>query len=139
MFSSINIAYPEINPSPTFGYGTNNKYKGFPPLMSDGRSITPSAQTAPLINADLRKHHNITSNWEYRRYLTHNAKNVMNYNLTESSNDVGYYTRFTTGPTGNTIEVERPIMSDLKTTYLSREQLNARKIAPVIIPTVTKR
>jgi hypothetical protein len=135
MFSSIN----NMNPSSTLGYGTNNKYNNFPPLMSDGRSITASAQTAPLINADLRKHHNITSNWEYRQYLTHNAKNVMNYNLSESSNDVGYYTRFAKGPPGNTVEVERPIISDLKETYLSREQLNARKIAPVIIPTVNRR
>jgi hypothetical protein len=32
----------------------------------------------------------ITSNWQYRRYLTQNANSIMKTNFRESANDVGY-------------------------------------------------
>ena len=150
----LSCAYPIIKetvPQSALGYNTNNKYPQFPPLMSDGRSVTASWQPESSINADLIESNGITSNWQYRRFLTHNAKQIMEYNFRESSNDVGYYKRPVDLPSmqSNTVsdlykspyaftsvlDRTKPFghsNSDLKELYLSREQLNARKIAPVI-------
>lgn len=148
-------AYPIIKetlPKSSLGYGTNNKYPEFPPLMSDGRSITASFQPEAVINKDIIDKYNIQSNWQYRKYLTENAKKIMEYNFRESSNDTGYYMRHNDLPMSN---VEQPmtmsatapftaksfldnskpfgyVSSDLKEIYLTREQLEARKISPVI-------
>ena len=53
-------AYPTeketLLPPPTkLGYHSNNKYAGFPPLMSDGRTITASWQPEALVNEELIK------------------------------------------------------------------------------------
>lgn len=130
-------------PKSTLGYGANAVYPGFPPIMMDGRSIVASDQPEAVLNNALMKELNIKSNWEYRNYLTKNAKDIMSYNYRESSNDVGYFKRYQDTPKEynvpfmypSFISDERPNgyqSSDLKQTYLSREQLNARKVAPVI-------
>ena len=151
----LHCAYPVIKetvPRSSLGYHTNNKYPEFPPLMSDGRSVTATWQPESTINADLIQSNNIQSNWQYRKYLTNNAQKIMEYNFRESSNDVGYYKRPTDIPSiqsnmvsgivnkpyvySSALDNTRPIgyaNSDLKETYLTREQLNARKIAPVIM------
>ena len=149
----IKCAYPivkETIPQSALGYGTNNKYPQFPPLMSDGRAITAAWQHDAVTNAKLVEENNIKSNWEYRKYLTQNAVNVMEQNFRESSNDLGYTSRFTSAPSiqSNRISgISSPLMynnvgdntkhlghatSDLKNVYLSREQLNSRKISPVV-------
>lgn len=150
----LQYAYPVIKetvPRSSLGYNTNNKYPEFPPLMSDGRSVTATWQPESTINADLIQSNGIKSNWQYRQFLTKNAKQIMEYNFTESSNDVGYYKRPADLPNiqsnavsgfnqqpylySSTLDVAKPIgyaSSDLKETYLTREQLNARKIAPVL-------
>jgi hypothetical protein len=152
--STLDCAYPVIRetvPQSALGYHANNKYDGFPPLMSDGRSITATWQPESTINADLLKSNNIQSNWEYRRYLTKNANDIMQYNFRESSNDIGYYKRpldvldiqsnlvsdIKNKPYSfnSVLDSTKPIgysTSDLKDTYLTREQLNSRKISPVI-------
>jgi hypothetical protein len=92
----MNCAYPTIKetiPKSSLGYNTNNKYPEFPPLMSDGRSIVASWQPEATTNADLIQSNNIKSNWEYRRYLINNAKEIREYNFRESCNDAGYYKR----------------------------------------------
>lgn len=151
---SIYCAYPVIKetvPQSERGYKTNNKYPQFPPLMSDGRSITASWQHDAVTNAKIIANNNIRSNWEYRRFLTTNANNVMEQNFRESSNDLGYNSRFATAPNiqsnefvGNTTPMlfssssyEYPqvlgySVSDLKTNYLSREDLQSRKFSPVV-------
>jgi hypothetical protein len=151
---SLSCAYPVIKetvPQTALGYNTNNKYPQFPPLMSDGRSVTASWQPESSINADLIESNGITSNWQYRRFLTHNAKQIMEYNFRESSNDIGYYKRpadlpsmqsnsvsdLYTSPYAfkSVLDKTRPFghsTSDLKELYLTREQLNARKISPAI-------
>ena len=94
---------------------------------------------------------NIKSNWEYRRYLTKNSKDILEYNFRESCNDVGYFKRpidlpsiqsnVVNGTNGSPflydsiIDKSKPTGyedSDLKQIYLTREQLDARKIAPVV-------
>jgi len=151
---NIDCAYPVIKetiPASSLGYQTNNKYPDFPPLMSDGRSVTAAWQPEASINADLIDRNNIKSNWQYRKFLTENSKEIMEYNFRESSSDVGYYMRPIDIPSiqsntisGNVItpylfssvtDKTRPegySTSDMKELYLSREQLEARKIAPAI-------
>ena len=150
----VNSAFPVIKetiPASSLGYKTNNKYPQFPPLMSDGRSITATWQPESTINADLIDRNNIQSNWQYRRFLTENAKSIMEYNFTESSNDIGYYKRPIDVPSIQTNTISTPykspymyssvideskpqgyIHSDLKDMYFSREQLESRKFSPVI-------
>ena len=132
------------------GYGTNNKYPAFPPLMSDGRAVTASWQSEATVNQHLKESNNIQTNWQYRRYMTQNADSIREYNFKESCNDTGYYKRpidmssinsNMVQPLNNphlysSVEDEtKPfghIESDLKTRYLSREELQSRRIAPSI-------
>ena len=151
---TINCAYPVVKetiPLSSRGYHTNNKYPEFPPLMSDGRSIVASWQPEAATNADLIQSNNIKSNWEYRKYLINNAKEIREYNFRESCNDAGYYKRpadlpsiqsnivdgFLTKPYNYTsvLDNTKPFghsSSDLKDIYLSREQLESRKFSPAI-------
>jgi hypothetical protein len=153
-YEKLESAYPIIKetiPQSSLGYATNNKYPGFPPLMSDGRSITTTWQPEAVINDDLIQSNNLRSNWQYRKYLINNAKDIMEYNFRESSNDVGYYKRPIDLPNmqsnkvtnmygtpynfNSVLDNTKPFgyqTSDLKEMYLSREQLDARKISPVI-------
>ena len=145
---NINSAYPIIEetiPKSSLGYNTNNQYPTFPPLMSDSRSLFASWQPEAVINNNLIVDSGITSNWEYRKYLTTNALDIMKYNMTESCNDVGYYKRHTEAPSEKK-HMQSGYMyksymdntpsstgtSDLKELYISREQLNSRKISPAI-------
>ena len=147
-YSLYQDLYPQAKTS--LGYNTNNKYPEFPPLMNDGRVITASYQPEAVANNELIKKHNIQSNWQYREYLTKNALSIIKDNFLETSNDMGYYKRFTDAPlvnnrydTNNAVphmyssgfDGAKPkgyVTSDLKTNYLSREELNERKTSGVI-------
>lgn len=143
---NFETAYPNIKetiPRSALGYGANPVYPGFPPIMMDGRAIVASDQPEAVLNNTLLKEVGIKSNWQYRQYLTHNAKDIMRYNYTESSNDVGYFKRYADTPHQYSVPFVYPSFisqdkpngyqnSDLKQAYLTREQLNARKVAPVI-------
>jgi len=150
----IETAYPIIRetvPQSSLGYNTNNKYPAFPPLMSDGRAVTATWQPESTINADLIQSNGIKSNWEYRQFLIKNSKMIMEYNFREASNDVGYYKRPMDLPTiqsnqvaslehppykfTSTLDKTQPkgyTTSDLKEVYLTREQLDSRKVAPTV-------
>ena len=143
---NIECAYPTIKetvPRSSLGYHTNNAYDSFPPIMMDGRSIVASEQPEAVLNNHLLNELGIKSNWEYRKYLTKHAKEIMQYNYMESSNDVGYFKRYTDTPGSYSVphsyqsyvDNTNPVghqTSDLKELYLSREQLDARKVAPAI-------
>lgn len=146
---------PEITQS-TRGYAANNVYPGFPPLMTDGRALIASWQPEAVENNHLLKSSGVTSNWEYRKYLTHNAPSIIQHNFKEAENDCGYvdvgakrgnnsaYLPIFAGlPRKDAppafydsyIQPEKPyghFASDLKANYLSREQLAARTVTPVI-------
>ena len=157
--NQIEVVYPrqEDLPKSAMGYAANNLYPGFPPLMADGRSLIASWQPEAVVNDQLRKTNGIQSNWEYRRYLTNNAEMIMRQNYIESANDVGYYERqhgdttSTFGSIGDQVSVAGKHASpyrfeslfdnaeplgysntDLKQVYLTREQLDARRVAPAI-------
>lgn len=151
---NVNTAYPAIKetiPQSERGYHTNNKYPNVPPLMNDGRSITASWQPDATQNKKLLEDNNIKSNWEYRRYLTKNAPEIMKSNFLSSSNDNGYNSRPVDLPSIQSNQINQKMKSphafssvldnsmtlgqttsDLKSNYLTKEQLYARKVSPVV-------
>ena len=142
---SLDNAYPsnkQVVPVSSLGYHANNQYDDFPPLMSDGRAVIASCQPESVTNNQMIKENGISSNWQYRKYLTHNANQIMKINYDDACNDVGYIKRDyeprnTTNPFlyKSYLDNSKPFgyeTSDLKETYLSREQLNSRKVAPAI-------
>jgi len=139
----------ETLPSSSLGYTSNNVYPGFPPLMSDGRPIIASYQPEAFANSELLKESGVKSNWEYRKYLTENARSIREQNFIEACNDTGYMQRYTVYERilqddklrvspfiyPSYLDASQPKgyqSSDLKSLYLTREQLEARKTAPVM-------
>ena len=123
---------------------SNNIHFNFPPIMADGRNYA-SWQPDAVINQRIQTQENIHSNWTYRQYMQHNGLKIMKYNGEEACYDLGLNPHVYTGKTPsnnvpylyqNTYDHSRPgygySNSDLKNPYLSREQLNARLIAPII-------
>jgi hypothetical protein len=124
--------------------GSNNIHFNFPPIMNDGRNYS-SWQPEAIINERIRKAENIKSNWDYRRFLTNNATQIMKYNNQESCYYLGLNPHTYTDKTPssnvpfmytNTTDTNAPGFgyptSDLKNVYLSREQLQTKMISPSI-------
>lgn len=148
MFSSSykNAYQPAQYNITNLNYGANNQYKGFPPKMSDSRSLVSSSQPVSITDYYLKKNN---SNWAYREYLKNNAQDIQKEIQHKSLNDVGYYQRFienvseypqTTSPVipyffSSIFDNNKPFgyqNSDLKEIYLTKEQLNARLMSPKI-------
>lgn len=142
MFSFLNPnSHRETIPPSQLGYQTNNRFPDFPPLMADGRAVISGWQPEAVINDRIIRDNNIKSNWQYRRFITEHANEILKFNLEEQCNDTGYFINQL-----NTIEKTSPYIynsiddttkiagneSDLKDLYLSRERLDARKIAPAM-------
>ena len=128
--------------------GSNNIHFNFPPIMADGRNYA-SWQPEAVINNRIQQQENIHSNWQYRQFLQKNGLHIMKYNSKEACYDLGIdpHTTTNTTPSSNvpftyrsSFDTAKPgfgyCNSDLKNPYLTREQLNARMIAPTI--TVSK-
>lgn len=124
--------------------GSNNIHFNSPPIMADGRNYA-SWQPEAVINKRIQKQEGITNNWQYRKFLQNNGLQIMNYNNLEACYNLGLDTHTNTGnvPSSNVpfkfqnvFDSSSPGFgynnSDLKNPYLSREQLNARMIAPSI-------
>lgn len=124
--------------------GSNNIYFNYPPIMNDGRNYA-SWQPEAVVNERIQQNQGIQSNWEYRQYLQNNATQIMSYNTQESCYELGMDPHYTSdvNPSSNvpyrfrgTFDTQTPgfgyCNSDLKTPYLSREQLNARLMAPSV-------
>jgi len=90
----------------------------------------------------------ITSNWKYRQYMQKNSNQIMKYNTMQSINESGNnpYTVLNTSPTNSspflynsTQDTSSPAYgfrnSDLKQDYVTKEQRQARMVAPSI-PTI---
>ena len=89
--TSYEEAYKKVdgmNPTKYVGYSTNNIYPTFPSLMQDGREIMNSFQPESIQNDVILKRENIKSNWEYRRYLTDYAVQIMKENFVIANNQV---------------------------------------------------
>jgi hypothetical protein len=121
--------------------GSNNIHFNFPPIMDDGRNFA-SWQPEAVINNKIREKQRINSNWEYRQYLTNNAREIMKYNNKESCYYLGLnpHIQVDTGPSPNVpvlFQSDKDVHynyqnSDLKNPYLTRQQLEARMVAPPI-------
>ena len=125
-------------------YGaSNNIHFDSPPLMSDGRNFATWIP-ACKVNDNIRKSSGIKSNYEYRRYLTQNADNIIKQNQKlacdgccacwEQYNHIPFtpksqylYKSCTSG--GQPYGYEH---SNLKNIYLSRFALQSRKVAPIL-------
>jgi hypothetical protein len=126
--------------------GTNNIHADFPPIMADGRNYA-NWQPGAAISENIRKNANITTNWQYRKYLTHNADHIVKFNQLEACDEsCGNAATFTSAvPTG---ETRTPYIykstsdnsqigkfgyenSNLKNLYLSEIQLQSRMVTPV--------
>jgi len=124
--------------------GSNNIHFDFPPIMADGRNFA-SWQPEAVVNNRIRHQENITTSWQYRQYLTNNATEIMKMNSYGACEEMGLPSHFNTNatPSSNvpytfksTFDSNTPgfgyCNSNLKQPYLTREQLQARMIAPVI-------
>lgn len=138
-------AYPASNMSESqYGYQTHNLYKDFPPIMDDGRALVASWQPEAITNNNLIRLAGITSNWQYRKYLTDNAVEIIRQNQAETMNDIGYVARYAKAPEEQSIPPytyksyldNKTVFgyehSNLKQLYFSREELDSRKVAPAI-------
>lgn len=136
----LDSAYPSLHLSNT-GYQTNNQYSKFPPLMHDGRSVISSWRPETIINDDLLKREGIQSNWQYRQFMTANSLNIREKMFHDALNDVGIISNqygnntFISSPKfyhsiNEPISHIQAMPSDLKETYLTREQLQNKLIVP---------
>jgi hypothetical protein len=127
-------------------YGSShNVYFDFPPLMTDGRNFS-GWQPGNAVNESIRRAENIKTNWDYRRYLTNNADQIMTINRIDAVNmsghghlEVNAYEQenqrnvpFMYSSVMDTREPFGYAPSDLKDIYLSREALQSRMVAPEI-------
>lgn len=152
----LSSAYPVIKetvPASNLGYHSNNRYDGFPPLMSDGRSIVATGKSEALGHNVLLKKTGIVNNAQYRDYMIKNSRQIMMDEFRSASNDTGFSEqgRFadyllaavTPVPTakdakqmpypGKDASQGQKIAyktSDLKEIYLSREQLVEKRNYP---------
>lgn len=124
--------------------GSNNIDFNFPPIMADGRNYV-TWQPDAVVNERIQRQEGIQSNWQYRQYLQKNGAQIMNFNTQEACYTLGLDPHYTTNATPSdnvpytfkgTFDSSKPgfgyCNSDLKNPYISREQLNARLIAPSI-------
>jgi hypothetical protein len=151
-------AYPIIKetvPASNLGYHSNNRYDGFPPLMSDGRSIVATGKSEPLSHNALLKKTGIVNNAQYREYMIKNSRQIMMDEFRSASNDTGFseegrfadYLLAAVAPVptakdakqmpypgnqghGNQGQKIAYKTSDLKEIYLSREQLVEKRNYP---------
>ncbi|NBO72835.1 hypothetical protein EBV26_20545 [bacterium] len=113
--------------------------------MNDGRNFS-GWQPGHAVNESIRRSEGITTNWDYRRYLTTNAEQIMNINRIDAVNASGHgsfevnaYEQdnhrnvpFMYSSISDEREPFGYVKSDLKDVYLSRETLQSRMIAPEI-------
>lgn len=123
--------------------GSNNIHFDFPPIMDDGRNFAGFIPEA-MINNQIIKKNNISTNAQYRQFLTNNANTIITNNQIEacdqcasSIKQVKSAPKANSGPFVFSSPFDRSMPfgyeeSDLKNVYLSRQQLNSRKIAPII-------
>lgn len=123
--------------------GSNNIHFDFPPIMSDGRNYA-TWQPGAVINNKIRKDANISSNWEYRKYLVDNAETIIKNNQVSACDQCCSIPLI--NETKNN-QQNNPYMykscsdnyqpfgyenSDLKNLYMSKHVIDSRMVTPVI-------
>ena len=125
----------------TLGTSSNNIHNNQPALMSDGRQNCSWLSEA-IVDQKFKSMSGSASNWEYRKYLTSNATNMMANNMQNEMmnnvNNISPTIGTTVAPPYNyngindNTEVRNNFGSDLKRIYLSRQQLQSKMSAPSI-------
>ena len=123
--------------------GSNNIHFDFPPIMNDGRNYAGYIPEA-VINNEIIKKNDIKTNAQYRQFLTNNANDIIYKNQIEACDQCGYNIKQVQGGINynNTpylytspFDKSEPYgyqESDLKNVYLSRQQLQSRKVSPFV-------
>ncbi len=121
--------------------GSNNIHFDFPPIMADGRNYA-SWQPGALINTKIRQSQGITTNSQYRKYLTENADKIINLNQLESCDQCCSCPARNDNNIPNTPFLYKSCSanvkpygyenSDLKENYISQYQLQCRMTTPVL-------
>jgi len=102
-------------------------------------------QPEAVLNRQFLQQNQIQSNWKYRKYLTENSLAIRKQNFMEAAVDIGYSEKYV--PQEESSKTSTPYLfssyldnsrpqgyrsSDLKNSYLQKEQLDSRKFAPTI-------
>ena len=126
--------------------GSNNIHFNFPPIMTDGRNYA-TWQPGAVVNEKIRENNNITSNWDYRNFLQHNATKIIQANSVSACNNCGACPPLYTGSQNPDVQSNTPFVfasaldgsqpfgyenSDLKNLYLSRYESQSRMMSPSI-------
>lgn len=122
----------------------NNYYTIEPTQELQGAAYSlwqPDASTNRKILVDT----GINSNWNYRKYIQKNANDIMKYNTMQAINTSGNnpYTVLNTNTVNNAPHLYSSIhdtnnppygyrVSDLRTDFLTKQQIKARMISPSI-------
>jgi|SaaInlLV_10m_DNA_4_1040232.scaffolds.fasta_scaffold41036_1 hypothetical protein len=122
------------------GVASNNIHESKPALMSDGRQNCSWLSEA-IVDSKFKSMSGSATNWEYRKYLTSNATQLMSNNMnnemmnnvnniavTNGSNTSTPYNY--TSINDNTLVRDGNFSSDLKQVYLSRQQLQSKMFTP---------
>jgi len=115
--------------------GNNNQYLNYPPIMNDSRYITDF--NSIIINDNkIKSNNNIQNNTEYRHYLQKNADVIIKNNQDNACKNcnVCYYNQNTLGENyilKNESLIKNEV-SDLKSLYLSKFDLNSQIYTPTI-------
>ena len=127
------------------GVSSNNIHADKPAMMSDGRQGC-SWLSESIVDMHMKETVNIRSNWEYRKYLTANATQIMSQSMTnEMNNNVNNISMLPgtnvqtpynfKGLDDRTQVRPNTLSSDLKQIYLSRNEQNAKMYAPSMYAT----
>ena len=123
--------------------GSNNIHFNFPPIMADGRNFA-SWQPGAIVNEKIRQESGIKTNWMYRKYLIENADQIIKYNQLGACDECngglityGGEEKLNGSPFvfNSYLDNSQPFgyeNSDLKNSYLSRQQLQEKMVVPVI-------
>lgn len=123
--------------------GSNNIHFDFPPIMADGRNYA-TWQPGAAVSEKIREEAGISTNWEYRKYLTQNADAIIRSNQLEACDRCcacpARYGRGQAVPNTpylyqSCTESTQPYgyeNSDLKKLYLSEYELQCRLVTPVL-------
>lgn len=129
----------------TCSSGSNNLYFDFPPLMSDERAFT-SYDPMNIVNDEIRSNYNIKTNYDYRQFLIRHGDSIIKQNQKEAvfSNGVSRFDtydmdilrvnegKYMYKDIHDTHQPYGYETSDLKETYLQRQQIQDRLRAPVL-------
>ncbi len=124
--------------------GGNNKFLNFPAKMEDGRGFS-EWYSEGILNKSIRDKYNIRKNWQYRQFLQNHSNEIIEANQLLSCDECStcpYYSPNTEPTYNNTkfisdseLNIPDPYgfnNSDLKSAYLSRQELQSRMTTPIL-------